>query len=208
MLLEFISDSNIWESLDCLGEWGDMRLFLLRKVKRSSRDASQYCQKILKPVQISWKLNYAYTIVHNLLCKISWNQKMSWRLASLREFGKRCKNDKRAITWKIWNVNVAKYSFLEWKETWKPSIILKFYLKIQILRKSWIWHLIFQESNLTRYVQRQINYFQDIFQNGRQKWVSFFIDHLVCKHKDNLLGGQFIFVFVPKTGIIIYWMGR
>ena len=141
MLLEFISDSKIWESLDCLGEWGDMRLFLLRKVKRSSRDASQYCQKILKPVQISWKLNYAYTIVHNLLCKISWNQKMSWRLASLREFGKRCK----------------KYSFWEWKETWKPSIILKFYLKIQILRKSWIWHLIFQESNLTRFICTKTN---------------------------------------------------
>ena len=26
---------------------------------------------------------------------------------------------------------------------------------------------------------RQINYLQEIFQNGRQKWVSFFLDHPV-----------------------------
>ena len=41
-----------------------------------SRDASKYHQQILK-------LIFTYTIVQKLLCKMSWNQEILWRLASL-----------------------------------------------------------------------------------------------------------------------------
>ena len=37
----------------------------------------------MKFVKISRQLIFAYTIVQNLLCKLSWNQDISWRLASL-----------------------------------------------------------------------------------------------------------------------------
>ena len=36
-----------------------------------------------------------------------------------------------------------------------------------------------KESKFTKYVHRQINYHQEIFQNGRQTWVSFFLNHPV-----------------------------
>ena len=44
---------------------------------------SQSCQKILKWLQISWKCTFAYTFVQKHLRKISWNQDISCRLASL-----------------------------------------------------------------------------------------------------------------------------
>ena len=34
-------------------------------------------------------------------------------------------------------------------------------------------------STFTKYVHKQINYFKEIFQNGHQKWVSFFFNHPV-----------------------------
>ena len=47
------------------------------------RDARQNHKKILKSEKISWKPIFAYTIVHNLLCKMSGNPEISWILSSL-----------------------------------------------------------------------------------------------------------------------------
>ena len=62
----------------------------------------------------------------------------------------------------------------------KPFITLKFYLKIpKNLNLMPIFTTYVKASKFTKYVHTQMNYFQEIFQNGLQKWVSFFLNHPV-----------------------------
>ena len=70
------------------GSWMT-HLTVIHFILYKNRGASQRCQQILKWLQISWKCTFAYTFVQKHLSKISWNQEISWRLASLQKRKKR-----------------------------------------------------------------------------------------------------------------------
>ena len=53
-----------------------------------------------------------------------------------------------AITWKLWNVSIGRYTFLEWKRDMEAFYHIKFLPKntnFNKTQKSWIWRLIFQQ---------------------------------------------------------------